>query len=231
MKIAVSGSTGLVGSALISSLQAAGHRALRIARSVGSQAESVVAWDPIAGRIDADGLEGLDAVVHLAGENIASRRWSAPQKERIRSSRVQGTELLSRTLAGLRRPPAVLVSASAIGFYGDRGDEELDESSPGGDGFLPDVCRQWEAATLPAAEAGIRVAQLRFGVVFERRRRGAGEDAHAVSLGTGWSHRRRPPVDELDRAGRCGGLHRPRNSHATPPRTGQRGGAAAGHQS
>jgi uncharacterized protein (TIGR01777 family) len=115
--------------------------------------------------IDAGGLEGLDAVVHLAGENIAARRWNAEQKALIRDSRVQGTKLLCETLAKLQRPPRVLISASAIGYYGDQGDRELTEESPSDSGFLPEVCREWEGATEAAKKAGIRVVQLRFGVI------------------------------------------------------------------
>lgn len=169
MNIAVTGSTGLVGSALVSFLKTRGRHVLRIVRSADGLTGEDVAWDPNTGRIDAGRLEALDAVVHLAGENVAARRWDAEQKERIRASRVQGTGLLCRTVAGLRQPPGVIISASAIGFYGDRGEEELDEESPSGNGFLPEVCRAWEAATQPATEAGIRVVYLRFGVILSPR--------------------------------------------------------------
>ena len=165
MNIAVTGSTGLVGSALVPFLKTRGHHVLRIVRSADDLAGEDVAWDPNTGRIDAGRLEALDAVVHLAGENVAARRWDAEQKERIRASRVQGTGLLCQTLAKLRQPPGALVSASAIGFYGDRGEQELDEESPSGNGFLPEVCRAWEAATKPATEAGIRVVHVRFGII------------------------------------------------------------------
>jgi uncharacterized protein (TIGR01777 family) len=124
-----------------------------------------VRWDPASRTIDAGGLEGLDAVVHLAGENIAAKRWSSRQKDRIRSSRVDGTRLIARTLAGLDRPPGLLVNASAIGFYGDRDEEILDEDSPAGSGFLAETCVAWEAATEPARQANVRVALLRIGVV------------------------------------------------------------------
>jgi hypothetical protein len=127
-----------------------------------------IRWDPAAGTIASDEIEGLDAVVHLAGESIAASRWTPEKKARIRSSRVAGTQLLARTLARLARPPKVLVSVSAVGFYGDRGDEELDEASSPGSGFLAGVCRDWEAATEPAAQAGIRVVLARLGVVLAR---------------------------------------------------------------
>ncbi len=167
LKIAVAGATGLVGSALVPFLTTGGHQVARIVRTHTAGAD--VVWDPAAGMIDAGRLEGLDAVVHLAGENIAGRRWNAEQKERIRDSRVRGTRLLCESLARLRQPPRVLVSASAIGFYGNRGDEEMTEASAGGSGFLPEVCKEWEAATEPATAAGVRVAHLRFGVILSPR--------------------------------------------------------------
>jgi hypothetical protein len=163
MKLAITGSTGLVGSALVPFLTTAGHHVTRIVRTRSTEGDAV--WNPDAGQIDAAALEGLDAVVHLAGENIAARRWNAEQKSRIRDSRVQGTRLLCETLAKLRQPPRVLVSASAIGFYGNRGDDVMTEMTTAGEGFLPNVCREWEAATKAAEEAGIRVVQLRIGVV------------------------------------------------------------------
>jgi len=164
MKILVSGSTGLVGSALVSFLASGGHEVVRLVRGRLKPGVVEVPWDPQAGTIEAAKLEGLDAVVHLAGENIAGR-WTAAKKARIRSSRVEGTRLLAEALAGLKRPPKTLVCASAIGYYGDRGDEVLREDSPSGAGFLAAVCRDWEAAAHAAAEKGIRVVQLRIGVV------------------------------------------------------------------
>lgn len=166
MKIAITGASGLIGSALVRSLKSESHDVLRVVRGESSPGE--VRWDPEKHTIDAGRLEGLDAVIHLAGESIAARRWTAEQKQRIRDSRIVGTRLLCATLKQLQRPPRVLVSASAIGYYGDRGDEELDESSPGGRGFLAEVCREWEQATSAAAEAGIRVAHVRFGIVLSR---------------------------------------------------------------
>ena len=165
MKILVTGATGLVGSALIQSLTSSGHSVVRLVRSQASPDRSDVRWDPNAGTIDKAGLEGLDAVVHLAGENIAEGRWNEEKKRRIRDSRVKGTRLLCETIAQLERPPKVLVSASAIGYYGDRGDEVLREDSKPGTDFLSDVCREWEAATEPAKQKGIRVVNLRIGVV------------------------------------------------------------------
>jgi uncharacterized protein (TIGR01777 family) len=170
MRILVSGSSGLVGSALIPSLAAAGHDVVRLVRSRSTNpSKELVSWDPARGQIDAAGLQGIDAVVHLAGESIASGRWNAERKSRIRDSRTIGTRLLAETLAKLSSPPKVFACASAIGFYGDRGDELLSEKSTPGSGFLPDVCREWEASCDPLKQAGTRVVNLRFGVVLSRQ--------------------------------------------------------------
>ena len=168
MKVLVSGSTGLIGSALVAALEADGHRVTRLVRGNPVGAGHAV-WDPAKGTIDAARLEGLDAVVHLAGAGIGDRRWTKGYKEEIRRSRVAGTDLLARTLAGLDAPPAVLASGSGINFYGDRGAEELTEESPGGAGFLAAVVAEWEAATAPASAAGIRVAHFRSGIVLSPR--------------------------------------------------------------
>ncbi|HEX8802680.1 MAG TPA: TIGR01777 family oxidoreductase [Acidimicrobiales bacterium] len=164
MQIAVTGATGLIGTALTAALRAEGHDVRPVVRRPSDE-PGAVRWDPAAGEIDAAGLEGLDAVVHLAGAGIGDRRWTAARKQEILSSRTRGTGLLARTLAGLDRPPAVLLSGSAVGVYGDRGDEELTEASPPGEGFVADVVRAWEAAAAPAAEAGIRTVFLRSGLV------------------------------------------------------------------
>jgi uncharacterized protein len=163
MRILVTGSTGLIGSALISALSAQGHTVVRLVRGQ-PQAATDVRWNPATGQLDAAALEGLDAVVHLAGENVAGR-WTPEKKARIFDSRVQGTQLLSETLARLKNPPRALASASAIGFYGNRGNEVLREDSSLGTGFMAEVCRAWEAATEAASNAGIRVVHLRFGIV------------------------------------------------------------------
>jgi len=163
MHIAVSGSSGMVGSALISSLTREGHRVTRLVRRPAGGDD--VAWDIAQGVKDLPRLEGVDAVVHLAGENIAAGRWTAARKETIRRSRVEGTRRLCESLVRLSRRPKVLVSASAVGFYGNRGEEMLREDSAPGSDFLAQVCREWEAATEPASRAGIRVVQLRFGMI------------------------------------------------------------------
>ncbi|MET0648762.1 MAG: TIGR01777 family oxidoreductase [Pyrinomonadaceae bacterium] len=169
MKVIVTGSTGLVGRALIRSLLADGHEVTRLVRgdSQGFRAPGTAAvhWNPERGEIDAGALEGHDAAVHLAGENVGEGRWDDEKKRRILESRVKGTTLLAGALAGLSAKPPVLVSASATGFYGDRGAEILREESASGEDFLSEVCREWEKATLQASQAGIRVVHLRIGVV------------------------------------------------------------------
>ncbi len=164
-EVLVTGSSGLVGRALLERLSQRGQRGTRMVRSQASEGD--VLWDPVGGMI-ADSLGSADAVVHLAGENIADGRWTRSKMVAIRDSRVRGTRLLAENLARLETPPAVLVSASAIGFYGDRGDELLTEGSTSGTGFLAEVCEQWESATEPARAAGIRVVRLRIGVVLAR---------------------------------------------------------------
>ncbi len=153
---------------MVRSLAARGHRIVRLVRRAGARVPDEVAWDPAAGRIDAPALEGVEVAIHLAGENIGARRWTAARKARIRESRVGGTRLLAEALARLRRTPRVLICASATGYYGPRGEEILIEESAPGTGFLAEVCRDWEAAAAPARDAGIRVAHLRSGLVLSR---------------------------------------------------------------
>ena len=160
MKIAVTGSTGLVGSALSRFLTEAGHEVIPLRRPAH--------WDIDKGTVDPAILRGVDGVVHLAGENIASARWTRSKKARIRDSRVKGTKLIAEAVASLDKPPNVLVSMSAIGYYGDRGNEVVTEESGPGQGFLADVCRQWEASTDAATRKGIRVVHLRTGLVLSR---------------------------------------------------------------
>src|SRR5712671_1906678 len=164
MKIVVSGSTGLIGSALTVALKGRDHEVVPLVRRHPSPGERAVAWDPERGTIDRAGLEGADAVIHLAGENVFGR-WSPAKKQRIYDSRVKGTRLVSDALAGLHRPPATLLAASAIGYYGDRGDEAVTEDSTPGEDFLAHVARDWEAATAVATRAGTRVVNMRMGVV------------------------------------------------------------------
>ena len=165
MRVAVSGSTGLVGSEVVASLSTAGHEVVRLVRRPPAPGEKAVRWDPAKGEVDAAGLEGFDAVIHLAGENVGAGRWTPARKAAIRDSRVNGTRLLCDALAGLARPPKTLVCASAVGYYGDRGGETLAEESPPGTGYLAEVCQEWEAASAPAARKGIRVVALRIGMV------------------------------------------------------------------
>ena len=164
-KILLSGASGLVGSGLSHFLRASGHEVTPLVRGDSALRDKAVRWNPLEGELRAQDLEGFDAVVHLAGENIASRRWNRAQKERILKSRVQGTQLLCNALSRLARPPRVLISASAVGFYGNRGDLLLEEDAPAGRGFLADVSQAWEEATSPAERQGMRVVRLRIGVV------------------------------------------------------------------
>lgn len=164
MKILISGSSGLVGTALVESLESGGHDVSRLVRHAPSSANEIE-WSPDRYSIALARIEGFDAVVHLAGESIAEGRWNDEKKARIRDSRVKSTQLLSESFAQLAQPPKVFVSASAIGYYGNRGDERLTESSGPGDNFLAGVGIEWEKATEKAVEKGIRVANLRFGVI------------------------------------------------------------------
>ncbi len=166
LRILVTGSSGLIGSSLVPFLTTGGHRVVRLVRAppAGVLQEETLLWDPAAGRLDAAALEGFDAVIHLAGESLVGFRWTEARKARIRDSRINGTQLLCNTLASLKKPPRVLLSASAIGFYGHRGSEILHEESAPGSGFLAGLCRAWEQATKPAADRGIRVVHLRTGV-------------------------------------------------------------------
>jgi uncharacterized protein (TIGR01777 family) len=165
--VVVSGASGLVGSALVASLRADGHRVLRMRRGGVTDGDEI-GWDPEAGRIDAPALEGVDAVVHLAGESIGAHRWTDEQKRRIRESRVRGTAVIAAAAASRERRPATFVCASAVGYYGDRGDEVLTEQSAPGDDFLADVCAAWERETEPAAAAGVRTVLARTGIVVAR---------------------------------------------------------------
>lgn len=165
MKILVTGSSGLVGSELTHRLLGQGHTVRTLVRREADERQGEISWSPKDQKLEPAAIEGFDAVVHLAGESIAEGRWNDQKKQRIRDSRVEGTRLLSETLAKLSHKPKVLVCASAIGFYGSRGEEKLTEESARGEGFLAEVCQAWEDACEPARQAGIRVVNLRTGVV------------------------------------------------------------------
>ena len=184
MRILVSGSHGLVGKALISSLSSDGHEIVRLVRGKPKSATEIE-WHPNQEKLDAASLEGIDAVVHLAGESIASGRWTDEKKRAIRDSRVKGTALLSEALAQLSRPPAVFISASAIGYYGNRGDELLTETSAPGNDFLAGVCVEWENATIPAIEKGIRTVHARFGIILDAKEGALGKMLTPFHMGIG----------------------------------------------
>jgi uncharacterized protein (TIGR01777 family) len=165
LTVVITGASGLIGQNLQHFLTTGGHRVIRLVRDSRQIEDGAVYWNPSTGEIDGAGLEGADAVVHLAGEAIAPGRWTDDRKRAILASRIRGTELIAKTLASLESGPKVLVSASAVGFYGDRGMDRLDEGATSGKGFLAEVCRAWEGATVAAERAGIRVVHLRTGVV------------------------------------------------------------------
>ncbi len=191
MRILVSGSTGFLGTALVETLEGQGHSIARLVRpvtmkkSAGEPPKQTVAWDPVAGQFDAAGAEGADALIHLAGASIAGGRWSAARKELLRSSRIDATRHLFGELAKLQRPPRVIVAASAIGYYGNRGDETLTETSLPGNDFLARLCREWETETARGAEFGARVVRLRFGIVLAAHGGALPQMALPFKLGAG----------------------------------------------
>jgi len=166
LRIAITGATGMLGSALAPVLSAAGHQVVAVSRRA---MPGGIVWDPLHGTMRPTDLDGVDGVIHLAGENLAEGRWTADRKSQLRQSRIASTGLLASTMASLGKPPAVLICASAIGIYGNRGDELLDEASAPGSGFLAELVRDWEASAEPAREAGIRVVHARFGVILSRQ--------------------------------------------------------------
>ena len=184
MRVLVSGSTGLIGSQLVPMLANRGHTVVRLVRRAPAAGEEEVRWDPATGVLDGQDLQGIDAAVHLAGESI-TRRWTPARKRRLRDSRIDGTRLLCETLARLDPLPKVLVSMSAVGYYGDRGGEELTEESPPGSGFLAEVGSDWEGATGAAAGCGIRVVLTRLGVVLTPRGGALARMLPAFRLGLG----------------------------------------------
>ncbi|UGY95006.1 TIGR01777 family oxidoreductase [Streptomyces gobiensis] len=163
MRIAITGSTGLIGSALVRSLHADGHEVVRLVRRPAKTGDEVQ-WDPKGGYVDTAGLAGCEAVVHLAGAGVGDKRWTAAYKREIRDSRVLGTTTIAEAIASLDTPPHTLVSASGINYYGDTGNRAVDESDPPGSGFLAEVCQEWEAATAPAERAGVRTVHARSGL-------------------------------------------------------------------
>ncbi|MDP2323331.1 MAG: TIGR01777 family oxidoreductase [Gammaproteobacteria bacterium] len=165
MNVLVSGATGLVGQALCTALDETGHAVSSLLRRTSTSHPDAILWNPEAGTFDADNLDRFDAIVHLAGEPIAAGRWNEKRKARILESRVAGTRLIAEQIARAGGKPPVLISASALGFYGDRGDDVVTEAEPAGEGFLAEVCQAWEDATVPASEAGARVVNLRIGMV------------------------------------------------------------------
>ncbi len=184
MKVAVSGSSGLIGTALVAGLAAAGHEVVRLTRGRPS-ARDEVAWDPLAGTVDVAGLRGVEAVVHLAGAGVGDHRWTAAYKKQILDSRVLGTRTLVDALASMDQPPRTLVSGSAIGFYGSRGDEELTEDAARGEGFLADVVVAWEAEAARGGQAGLRVVTARSGLVLARKGGAFGRLLPLIRLGLG----------------------------------------------
>lgn len=184
MKIAVTGASGLIGTALVPALRRDGHDVLRLLRRPARTADEV-SWDPRAGTVDLDPLAGTDAVVHLAGVGVGDRRWSDAHKADILDSRVSGTQTIAHAVASLDPHPAVLISASAIGFYGDTGDREVDESAPAGTGFLAGVVQAWEDAADEARAAGVRVVHPRSGLVMSRKGGAWGRMLPLFRLGLG----------------------------------------------
>ena len=226
MRVVVSGSRGLIGSALVPSLEAGGHQVRRLVR--GQATGDDVAWDPRGGTIDATALEGTEAVVHLAGEAIGAKRWTKAQKREIRDSRIRGTRLLAETLAGLDRKPAVMVSGSGVNVYGStRGEEVLTEDSALGQGFLAEVCKEWEAATAPAQEAGIRVVTTRSGIVLSASGGALAKQLRFFklglggNLGSGWQYISWISIDDevgaIGHALTTASLHGPLNLTAPNP--------------
>ncbi|MFH1763306.1 MAG: TIGR01777 family oxidoreductase [Gemmatimonadota bacterium] len=185
LTVALTGGSGLIGSTLRDFLTSGGHEVLTLSRRRGDSTGTGPSWDPVGGRMDPAILEGVDAVVHLAGESLAALRWTEEKKEKILRSRRDGTALIARTLAGMARPPQLLVSASAVGYYGNRGDEILAEDSGPGTGFLAMVCREWEGATGAARKAGIRVVNLRTGFVISPLGPGLGKMLPPFKAGLG----------------------------------------------
>ncbi len=185
LTVAITGASGLIGSNLADFLTTGGHRVIRLVRDSRQLADDSIFWNPATGEIDVEGLTRADAIVHLAGSSIASGRWTAARKRSIKQSRVKGTELIARTLATMSGGPRILVSASAVGFYGDRGSERIDETALAGKGFLAEVCRAWEGAAKPAERAGVRLTTLRTGVTLSPAGGALGQMLLPFKMGAG----------------------------------------------
>jgi uncharacterized protein (TIGR01777 family) len=183
--VAITGASGLVGSSLRHFLTTGGHKVISLVRESSEVREGCVFWDPSTGVIDEKGLKEVDAVVHLAGAPIAAGRWTEARKRSIKQSRIRGTDLIARTLATMENGPRTLISSSAVGFYGNRGSDILNETMPVGGGFLADVCEDWENATVPAERAGIRVVKLRTGIVLSPQGGALGQMLLPFKLGAG----------------------------------------------
>jgi uncharacterized protein (TIGR01777 family) len=190
MRVLISGSTGFLGTALVEKLSGEGHEVARLVRrgtalkQAAGQAHTI-SWDPVVGEFDAASAEGADTLVHLAGASIAGGRWNASRKELLRTSRIDATRHLMGALAKLQRPPHAIVAASAIGYYGDRGDETLTEGSTPGSDFLAGACREWEAEAARGAEFGARVVRLRFGIILAKHGGALPQMAMPIKLGVG----------------------------------------------
>ena len=202
MKVMVAGSSGLIGTALVRLLLDEGHEVARLVRRTPA-ADDEVQWDPSAGSIETESLDGIEAVIHLGGASIAGQRWDTAYKQEIRDSRIKSTRLISEAIAQLNSKPAVFLCASALGYYADRGDEILTETSPRGEGFLAEVTAEWESATLSASEAGVRVCNMRIGVVLSE----TGELPRSLltpfKFGLGREAWQRTAIHELDSHRRC----------------------------
>ncbi len=184
MRVVVSGASGVIGRALCARLRSDGHQAVRLVRRAPAAADEAQ-WDPASGRLDPAAVDGADAVVNLAGAGIGDKRWSEGYTRLLRDSRVRATELLASTVAALERPPTVFLSGSAVGIYGDRGEETLDERSALGTGTLAEICIAWEQATAAAADHGARVAHLRTGIVLARHGGALKKQLRVFRLGLG----------------------------------------------
>ncbi len=234
MRILMSGSTGFVGSALVKSLQGQGHEIARLARpgtqrgSADSTGTQDIAWDPVSGQFGSAAAEGSDALIHLAGASIADGRWNASRKALLRTSRIDATRQLIAALAKLQRAPRVIVAASAIGYYGSRGDEILTESSAPGSDLLAGLCREWEAETARSSEFGARVVTLRFGIILAAHGGALAKMVMAIQTGLRRAAGRWAAVDVLGYSRGSRAYRAIRAGVLSTDGTGQRGLAKSG---